>query len=104
MYCATCRAANDQSLLNAKPTKSTPIHDGFMNWKKALKTFCKYEHSNMDKEATIKLASKARGAGIDAQLSDDQKHHRFMFMKLLHASHVKDCLFAATKIFSGDLY
>ena len=42
-----------------------------MNWKKALKTFRKYEHSNMHKEATIKLASKARGVGIDAQLSDD---------------------------------
>lgn len=43
----------------------------------------------MHKEATQKLAEKARGVGIDAQLNvelrDDQKHNRSMFMKLLHA-------------------
>ena len=56
-----------------------------MNWKKALR---EHECSNMHKEATQKLPAKARGVGIDAQLnaqlSDDQKHHRSMFMKLLH--------------------
>ena len=46
------------------------------------------KRSNMHKEATQKLAAKARWVGIDvqlnAQLGDDQKHHRSMFTKLLH--------------------
>ena len=43
----------------------------------------------MHKEATEKLATKARGVGIDAQLNaqlrNDQEHHRNMLMKLLQA-------------------
>jgi len=63
-----------------------------------LQTFCQqsveekfreHEGSKMHKEATQNLAEKAREVGIDAQLNvqlrDDQKHHRSMFMKLLHA-------------------
>jgi len=50
--------------------------------------FREHEGSKMHKEATQNLAEKARGVGIDAQLNvqlrDDQKHHRSMFMKLLH--------------------
>lgn len=61
------------------------------------------------------MAAKARGVGIDAQLkaqlSDDQKHHRRMLMKLLHAiqflsrqrlpfhGHIEDIV-----SFSGNLY
>jgi len=52
--------------------------------------FREYEGSKTHKEATQKLAEKARGVKIDAQLNvqlrDDQKHHRPMFMKLLHAT------------------
>ena len=58
----------------------------------------------MHKEASQKLAAKGRGVGIDAQLnaqlSDDQKHHKMMQFNS------KDCLFAATKdivSFSGNL-
>jgi len=114
VYCATCQAANDQGLLNPKPTKSTFIHDGFRNWKKALEKFREHEGSNTHKEATQKLAAMA-GVGIDAhlniQLRDDQKHHRFMLMKFLHAiqflshqglpfrAHKED-----TESFSGNLY
>ena len=74
-----------------------------------------HQRSNMHKEATIKLAAKATGVGIDAQLnaqlSDDQKHHRSMFMKLLHAIQFLSCQglpFRGHKediiSFSGDLY
>ena len=37
--------------------------------KKTLKTFRENERSNLHKEATEKLAAKARGVGIDAQLN-----------------------------------
>ena len=101
VYCATCQAANYQGLLNPKYTKSAFIHDGFTNWKKAIEKFHEHEASNMHKEPTLKLAAKARSIGVVAQLSaqpsDDQKHHRSMFMKLFNSFHVKGCLFAATK-------
>ena len=58
VYCATCRAAIEQNLLNSKPTKSTFIHHGFNNWKKALEKFREHECSNMHKEATEKLAAR----------------------------------------------
>ena len=67
VYCTTCRAANVQGLLNPKPTKSTFIHGGFRNWKKALEKFREHEGSNTHKEATQKLAAMA-GVGIDAHL------------------------------------
>ena len=111
VYCATCQA-NDQGLLNPKPTKLFLIHDGIKNWKKALKKFHRHERSNMDKEATQKLAAKARGFGINAQLNaqlcDNQKHHRSMFTKLLQflsrqglpfRGHEEDVVF-----FNGNLY
>ena len=115
VYCATCRAAIEQNLLNSKPTKSTFIHHGFNNWKKALEKFREHECSNMHKEATEKLAAKTRGVGIDtklnAQLGSDQEFHRKMLMKLLQAiqylsrqglplrAHRED-----TESFSGNLY
>ena len=115
VYCATCRAAIEQSLLNSKPTKSNFIHHGFNNWKKALEKFREHECSSMHKEATEKLATKARGVGIDAQLNaqlrNDREHHRNMLMKLLQAiqylsrqglplrAHSED-----TESFSGNLY
>ena len=74
------------------------IHHGFNNWKKALEKFRDHECSNMHKETTAKLAAKARGVGIDAQLSvqlrNDQEHHRKMLLKLLkqfNIFHTKDC-------------
>ena len=115
VYCATCRAANEQGLLNSIPTKSTFLHRGFNNWKKALEKLRDHECSNVHKEATAKLAAKARGVRIDAQLSvqlgNDQQHHRKMLMKLLQAiqylsrqglplrAHRED-----TESFSGNLY
>ena len=115
VYCATCRAAGEQGLLNLKSTKSPFIHHGFNNWKKALEKFREHECSNMHKEATEKLAAKARGVGIDAQLNtqlrNDQEHHRKMLMKLLQAiqylsrqglplrAHRED-----TESFNGNLY
>ena len=71
VYCVTCRAANDQSLLNSARAKSTFIYDGFSNWKKALEKFRDHEHSNMHREAVEKLAAKARGIRINA-LTDTQ--------------------------------
>ena len=62
--CATCRAANDQGLLNPKPTKTTFIHDGFTNWKKALKMFREHQRSNMHKDATIKLQQRLEELGL----------------------------------------
>ena len=89
VYCATCRAAIEQNLLNSRSTKSPFIHHGFNNWKKTLEKFHEHKCSNMHKEATEKLAAKARGVGIDAQLSaqlgSDQEFHRKMLMKLLQA-------------------
>ena len=115
VYCATCRAANCQGLLNPKPTKSPFIYDGFTNWKKALEKFREHENSSTHRDATQKLAAKNRGIGIDAQLSaqlsNDQKHHRSMLMKLLLAiqflsrqglplrGHKEDI-----EAFSGNLY
>ena len=89
VYCATCRAANEQGLLTSKPIKSSFIHHGFNNWKKALEKFREHECSNMHKEGTEKLATKARGVAIDAQLKaqlrNNQEHHRKMLMKLIQA-------------------
>lgn len=89
VYCATCRAANHQGLLNPKPMKSPFVYSGFTNWKKALEKFREHENSSIHKDATQKLAAKNRGIGIDAllstQLRKDQEHHRSMLMKLLHA-------------------
>ena len=115
VYCATCRAANEQSLLTSKPIKSSFIHHGFNNWKKALEKFREHECSNMHKEGTEKLATKARGVAIDAQLNaqlrNNQEHHRKMLMKLIQAiqylshqglplrAHRED-----TESFSGNLY
>lgn len=114
VYCATSRAANDQGLLNKKYIISTFIHDGFHNWRIALEKFHEHEASNMHKVATQNLAAKAINIGINtqlrAQLRDDQKYHRSMFMKL-HAiqflsrqglpfrGHKDDI-----ELFSGNLY
>ena len=111
VYCATCRAANHQGLLNPKPTKSPFVNNGFTNWKKALKKFREHENSNIHKDATQKLAAKERGIGIDAQLRKDQGYHRSMLMKLLRTiqflsrqglplrGHKED-----VEAFSGNLY
>ena len=89
VYCATCRTANHQGLLNPKPTMSPFVYNGFNNWKKAREKFHEHENSSIHKDASYKLAAKERGIGIDAQLSSqlrkDQDHHRSMLMKLLHA-------------------
>ncbi|XP_065900823.1 zinc finger MYM-type protein 1-like [Dysidea avara] len=89
VYCATCRAANEQCLLNSIHAKSTFIRQGFNNWKKALEKFREHECSNMHREAVEKLTAKAKGVRIDAlcdtQLRKDQEYHRKMFMKLLQA-------------------
>ena len=89
VYCATCRTANHQGLLNPKPTMSPFVYNGFNNWKKAREKFREHENSSIHKDASYKLAAKERGIGIDAQLSSqlrkDQDHHRSMLMKLLHA-------------------
>ena len=69
----------------------------------------------MHKLATEKLAAKVKGVGIDAQLDaqlrNDQEHHRKMLMKLLRAiqylsrqglplrAHRED-----TESFNGNLY
>ena len=81
VYCATCRAADEQKLLTPSELAKSPfIHHGFNNWKKALDKFREHESSNMHKLATEKLAAKVKGVGIDAQLDaqlrNDQEHHR----------------------------
>ena len=90
VYCATCRAADEQKLLTPSELAMSPfIHHGFNNWKKALDKFREHESSNMHKLATEKLAAKVKGVGIDAQLDaqlrNDQEHHRKILMKLLQA-------------------
>lgn len=68
-YCATCRAANSQSLLNFPKHVQNAFSDlGFSNWKKALEKFREHEGSSMHKEATLKLAAKSKNRGIDTQL------------------------------------
>ena len=56
---------------------------------KFLERFCAHKCSNMHKEGTEKLATKARGDALDAQLnaqlSNDQEHQRKMLMKLMQA-------------------
>ena len=116
VYCATCRAANDQGLLNQKCIKSAFIHEGFHNWRKALEKFREHEASIMHKVATQNLAAKARSIGVNTQLSDqlghDQKYHRSMFMKLLHSIQLflphQELPFHGHKedieLFSGNLY
>ena len=86
VYCASCRWANSQGLLNfPKHFKPAFIDSGFANWRKALQKFREHEASSMHKEANLKLAAKFSGVGIDsAQHSTDQKHHRCMLLKLLH--------------------
>lgn len=90
IYCATCRFACSQGLLNF-PSHGQNVFSqlGFNNWKKALKKFREHEASSMHREANYKLSAKSQGPGIDAQLltqrSATQRQHRSMFMKLLYS-------------------
>ena len=76
VYCATCRAANEQKLLSQLEAAKSPfIHHGFNNWKKALEKLREHECSYMHKLATEKLAAKGKGVGIDAQLPSCHFRH-----------------------------
>ena len=88
IYCYVCRSAMKHELVTfTKHQQSTFVKDGFSNLKKALQRFQEHEHSEMHKEASLKLAAKSSKVDVAAQISQEHdkqaKEHREMLLKVL---------------------
>ena len=84
-----CRSAYQQGLLSTflKHSKLTFCTTGFNAWGKALKRLAQHEKSEMHKESVVRSQAKSSSVNIasilDSNLSESQKFHRDMLMKLL---------------------
>ena len=87
IFCQVCRSADKQGLLTSQ---SPFVHDGFSNWKKALKRFKDHERSATHREAVSKLQARSLAVNVGAMISKqyydeaEKRNNHAILMKLLH--------------------